>query len=84
MAKIIGTHKDGGMAAACQGKMQITVTTWDSEPAAGQLKQYPNSEWCAVSKSQTFDVLSQNYKMAKTITGGIIFFVIVLFLFGVL
>ncbi len=46
MAKIIGTHKDGGMAAACQGKMQITVTTWDCEPTREQLEQYPSSEWC--------------------------------------
>lgn len=49
MAKIIGTHKNGGMAAACQGKMQITIIEWNGEPTAEQLKQYPSSEWCAAN-----------------------------------
>lgn len=59
MAKIIGTHKDSGFASACQNKLQIEVTRWDSEPTAAQLAEHPNSEW---SKDSSGTVVFDNYK----------------------
>lgn len=55
MAEIISIHKDGGMAAACQGKLQIEIVRWSGEPTTEQLAQYPNSEWGVYANGKQSD-----------------------------